>query len=118
MIRSGPTNFQLQQLLLELENKALVSKFWKRVLFDLKKPSRQRRMVNIYKIDKYAQEGETVLVPGKVLSVGDINKKVDVAAFNFSSEAKKKIEGAKGKVLTIQELIQQNPEGKNVRILG
>ena len=55
---------------------------------------------------------------GKVLSVGNITKKVQVAAFNFSDEARKKIEQAKGKVLTIQELIQQNPEGKNVRILG
>jgi len=118
MIRSGPTNFQLQQLLLELENRSLQSKFWKRVLFDLKKPTRQRRIVNVYKIAKYARDGETVLVPGKVLSVGDITKKVDVAAFTFSDEAKRKIEHAKGKTLTIQELIQQNPEGKKVRILG
>ncbi|HLC52383.1 MAG TPA: 50S ribosomal protein L18e [Candidatus Nanoarchaeia archaeon] len=114
----GTTNFQLQQVILELEGKAVESKFWKRVLKDLQKPSRQRRQVNVYKIEKYAKQGETVLVPGKVLSVGNLNKKVDVAAFNFSEEAKKKIENAKGKVLTIQELIQQNPEGKKVRILG
>src|SRR3989344_1678989 len=114
----GTTNFQLQQVILELEGKAVESKFWKRVLKDLQKPSRQRRQVNVYKIEKYAKQGETVLVPGKVLSVGDLNKKVDVAAFNFSEEAKKKIENAKGKVLTIQELIQQNPDGKKVRILG
>jgi len=114
----GTTNFQLQQVILELEGKAVESKFWKRVLKDLQKPSRQRRQVNVYKIEKYAKQGETVLVPGKVLSVGNLNKKVDVAAFNFSEEAKKKIENAKGKVLTIQELIQQNPDGKKVRILG
>lgn len=114
----GTTNFQLQQVILELENIAMGSKFWKRVLKDLQKPSRQRRQVNVYKIDKYAKEGETVLIPGKVLSVGDLNKKVDVAAFNFSQEARKKIESARGRVLTIQELIQQNPEGKKVRILG
>ena len=118
MIRSGPTNFQLQQLLLELENKAMGNKFWKRVWLDLKKPSRQRRAVNVYKINKYAKDGETVLVPGKVLSVGEISKKVQVAAFTFSSEARQKIERAKGKTLTIPELIQQNPDGKNVRILG
>jgi len=41
-----------------------------------------------------------------------------VAALLFSAEAKKKIEAAKGKVLSISELLQQNPEGKNVRILG
>ena len=116
--RTGPTNYQLQQLLLELEQKAKDSKLWKRILSDLQKPTRQRRIVNVYKINKFARDGETVLVPGKVLSVGDITKKVDVAAFNFSGEAKRKIEGAKGKALSISELFQQNPEGRNVRILG
>ena len=59
-----------------------------------------------------------VLVPGKVLSLGEMSKKVDVAAFNFSAEAKKKIEQANGKIMTIKELLEQNPEGKKVRILG
>ena len=118
MKRTGPTNYQLQQLVKELETKAVGSRFWKRVLQDLMKPARQRRTVNVYKIDKYAREGETVLVPGKVLSVGDIGKKVDVAAMNFSDEARRKIENANGKVLTIKELLQQNPDGKKVRILG
>ena len=118
MKRTGPTNFQLQQLLLELENRALGNRFWKRVLFDLKKSSRQRRTVNVYKIDRYARDGETVLVPGKVLSVGEINKPVAVAAVNFSAEAKRKIIEAKGKALSIKELLQSNPDGKKVRILG
>jgi large subunit ribosomal protein L18e len=116
--RTGPTNYQLQELLTELEKKAVESRFWKRVVKDLRKPSRQRRLVNVYKIDKFARDGETVLVPGKVLSVGEINKKVDVAAMNFSNEAKKKIESANGKAISIKELFQQNPDGKKVRILG
>lgn len=116
--RTGPTNYQLQQVLLELESKARSSPLWGRIAEDLKKPTRQRREVNVYKIEKYAQPGETVVVPGKVLSVGNLSKKVDVAAFTFSAEAKKKILEAKGKVLSISQLLQQNPEGKNVRILG
>lgn len=116
--RTGPTNYQLQSLLAELEIKASESRFWKRVVKDIKKPSRQRRTVNIYKINRFAREREIVLVPGKVLSVGEITKPVEVAAVNFSSEAKTKIIEAKGKVLTIKELMQQNPEGKKVRILA
>lgn len=116
--RTGPTNYQLQQLILELEPKALISRFWKRVLEDLKKPSRQRRIVNLYKIEQFAQDGETILVPGKVLSVGNINKKVNVAALKFSDDAKRKITDLKGKTLTINELLHENPEGKKVRILG
>ncbi len=118
MVKKGPTNHQLQQLLQELEPKAVKSRFWKRVVKDLNRPSRQRRTVNIYKIDRYARKDETILVPGKVLSIGELNKKVDVAAVNFSAEAKKKIEGAKGKIFTISELLEKNPEGRKIRILG
>lgn len=117
MKRTGPTNFQTQQLLLELEQRALQSKFWRRVVEDLSMSTRQRREVNVYKIDQFAQDGETILVPGKVLSVGILHKKINVAAMNFSAEARRKIT-EKGKAMTIKELSQQNPEGKNVRILG
>ncbi len=117
-VRTGPTNYQLQLLLEELRPKALQSRFWKRVTKEINRPSRQRPAVNLYKIAQFARDGETVLVPGKVLSVGEITKKVDVAAINFSEEAKQKIVNAKGKALTINDLLHKNPEGKNVRILG
>ena len=114
----GTTNYQMQLLLQELEPKVKDSRFWRRIVKDLKKPSRQRRIVNLYKINKYVKEGETIIVPGKVLSVGDLDKKVDIAALNFSNGAKEKIIEAKGKAMTIKELLQINPEGKKVRILG
>jgi large subunit ribosomal protein L18e len=116
--RTGPTNYQLKSLLEDLDKVRLTSNFWKRVIKDLNKPTRQRRVINVYKIDKYAKDGETVLVPGKVLSVGEIAKKVNVAALNFSEDAQKKITEANGKVMSIRELFEKNPEGKNVRILG
>ena len=72
----------------------------------------------MYKIEKYARDGETVVVPGKVLSVGDLTKKVEVAALTFSAEAKRKIEEAKGRTLSLQELLHENPEGRKARILG
>jgi len=116
--RTGPTNYQLQQLLHELKVKAVTSRFWKRIAEDLEKPTRQRRIVNVYTIEQIAQNGDTVIVPGKVLSVGNLSKKVNVAAFQCSSEARQKITSAQGRVLTITELIKENPQGKNVRIVG
>ena len=116
--RTGPTNYQLQMLLAELEPKAVDSRFWKRVVKDLKKPTRQRRLVNVYKINKFARDGETVLVPGKVLSVGELDKKITVAAFQYSQFAKKKIEEKQGSALTISELFKKNPKAKGIRIIG
>jgi large subunit ribosomal protein L18e len=117
--RTGPTNYQLKLLIEELEKKAVAGKvkLWGRLANDLKKPSRQRRTVNVYKIDKNAKDGETVVVPGKVLNVGELKKKIEVAAFCFSESAKEKIEKV-GKAISIKELMETNPEGKKVRILG
>ena len=116
--RTGSTNPQLQSLIEELSTVILKNKFWARVSDELSASTRSRRVVNIYKINMYAQDGETIIVPGKVLSVGDLNKKVEVAALTFSEEAKQKILAAKGKTLSISELFHKNPEGKKVRILG
>ena len=117
MRRTGPTNYQTQELLKQLEN-AKESAIWRRVAKDLRLPAKLRRTVNVYKIDKHARDGETVLVPGKVLSVGNLSKKVDVAALHFSQEARRKIEEKKGKAFTISELFAKNPKGAKVRILG
>lgn len=113
---SGPTNYQTQELVKKLSGSS--SSFWKRIKKDLLKPTRQRRVVNLYKIEKAAKDGETIVVPGKVLSIGNVEKKLTVAALMFSSEAKRKIEGANGKIMTLSELFAKNPDGKNVRILG
>ena len=117
--RTGPTNYQLQLLIEELEKKAAESgiKLWQRIAHDLRRPSRQRRIVNIYKINRWAREGETVVVPGKVLNLGELNKKVNVAAFSFSKAAKEKINKV-AKTMSIKELMETNPQGKKVRILG
>ena len=79
---------------------------WKRVAEDLAKPSRQRRIVNVYKIEKYAKDNETIVVPGKVLGVGELRKKVVVAAFDFSSSALEKINKV-GKAIGIRELLEK-----------
>ena len=107
---------ELLQLLKKtaIDNEAAV---WKRVASDLEKSTKNRRLVNIYKIEKYARDDETVVVPGKVLGTGDFSKKITVAAYAFSTDAKKKI-NEKGKAVTIQELIKSNPKGKKVRIMG
>ncbi len=120
MKRTGPTNTNAQQLIAALKQLSLRENaaVWSRIAEDLEKPSRQRRIVNIYKLDKYAKDGEVVIVPGKVLGMGDMHRKVKVAAFTFSQQAVDKIHGAGGQTFHIEELLKQNPKGKNVRVLG
>jgi|TARA_B100001971_G_C18088544_1_gene482220 large subunit ribosomal protein L18e len=113
------TNSQLIELIQELKvlaNKENV-KLWKRVSKDLEKSTRRHSNVNVFKINKVVRENETALIPGKVLSKGDLTKKITIAALNFSKEAKEKINKT-GKAITIKELIKENPKGSKVRIIG
>ena len=56
------------------------------------------------------------MVPGKVLGVGEIDHKLTIACLNCSKTARKKIETSGSKLLSIEELIEQNPDGKDVKI--
>lgn len=113
-------NEQLKQLIDELKKKAYSDNamLWKRIALDLEKPSRQRRSVNLSRINRHTNDGETIIVPGKVLSSGELDKKITIAAWQFSKDAFAKIMKSESKAVTISDLMRQNPEGKNVRIIG
>jgi len=112
-------NTQTENLVRSLKRLSIEQecKLWKRIASDLEKPSRSRRLVNVYKLENYAKDGEVVIVPGKVCGDGEFSKKVTVAAFQFSESARAKI-AKSGKAITIPELMKENPKGKKVRILG
>jgi len=90
---------------------------WREIAKRLEAPSNNYAEVNISKINRYAREGDIILVPGKVLGSGLIDQSVSVAALNFSASAVNKITGANGKCMTIEELVVSNPKGSQVRIL-
>ncbi|HLD15229.1 MAG TPA: 50S ribosomal protein L18e [Candidatus Nanoarchaeia archaeon] len=116
MKRTGPTNDNLRKLIIDLNtiSKKLKIPLWSRIAFELNKPTRKRREVNLRQINSYINDGEIALVPGKVLGDGDLTKKAKVAAFRFSESAKAKIKDS----LSIEELVKTNPKGKGVRIIG
>ena len=91
---------------------------WKDIAKRLEKPSRNWAEVNLNRISRYTNEKEIALIPGKVLSDGELTKKVSIAAWSFSKKAEEKIKEAGGKTMTIEELMKTNPDGKNIRILG
>ncbi len=119
MKRTGPTNMQLRKLIVELKRLAAKQKvrLWKAVAEELEAPTRKRREVSVESISRHARANETVIVPGKVLSNGEMRQKTTVAAFKFSKSAEEKI-NASGKALSIQELMKANPKAQKVRILG
>jgi large subunit ribosomal protein L18e len=89
---------------------------WGDVAERLEKPRRTHAEVNLGRIERYAREEETVIVPGKVLGSGALRKDVTVAAVDFSGTARTKISQA-GEAIELEQAIEQNPEGSDVRVI-
>ncbi len=91
--------------------------FWKRVLELLSASSRAKCGVNVSRISANVKEGAIVVVPDKVLGAGKVLPKLTVAAVAFSTTAKKSIEDAGGKAISIVDAAKKNPTGKDVVII-
>jgi len=116
MTKTNPQLIALIEFLEEAadENEAAI---WRDIARRLQKSSQRWAEVNVDEIAKHLNDGETALVPGKVLGSG-IAPKMDVAAFSFSRSAREKIEAAGGSCLSIRDLVDQKSDGRNVRIIG
>jgi large subunit ribosomal protein L18e len=90
---------------------------WEKVADKLGKATRKRVEVNLSRINRHAQENQIIVVPGVVLSSGEMKKPVNVAAWKFSGSASEKIHKAKGKTWTIEQLVKENPKGSHVKIM-
>jgi large subunit ribosomal protein L18e len=112
------TNPRLEGLIAELKSTARSggSDVWQDVADRLDAPRRTHAEVNLGRIERYARADETVVVPGKVLGSGALTKEVTVAAVNFSGTARTKIDQV-GETLALEQLLEQNPEAANVRVI-
>jgi large subunit ribosomal protein L18e len=113
------SNPRLTALIVTLKDASRINeaKIWREIARRLDAPRKNYAEVNLSKIDRYAQEGETILVPGKVLGSGALTLPVKIAALDFSEAAVSKITGANGTCMTIEDLVRDNPTGSRVRIL-
>ncbi|MFH2020699.1 MAG: 50S ribosomal protein L18e [archaeon] len=113
-------NEKLETLIVELKKASIQQEmpFWKRLASDLEKPTRLMAQVNLSKIDRYAKDDEFVVVAGKVLSMGELSKKVTIAAYKFSGNAEEKIKASGSSVLSLHDLIKKNPKAAKVRLLA
>jgi large subunit ribosomal protein L18e len=112
------TNPRLQQLVAKLKSVARESDtgVWQDIADRLEKPRRTHAEVNLGRIERYAEADETVVVPGKVLGSGALRTDVTVAAVDLSSTARRKIEQA-GDAVELEQVLESNPEGANVRVV-
>ena len=111
---TGPSNFYTRKLIRDLWKTK--RRIWKRVSKKLSGPRSNRVEANLYRINSKTKKDDVIVIPGKVLGNGELDHKVTIACLACSKPAKKKIEASGSKLLTIEELFEENPEGKNVKI--
>ena len=92
-------------------------RIWRSVAQKLSKPKKDSIRVNLSKLNKITKENDIIVVPGKVLGDGEINHKITIAAFTFSESAKNKLIAKKNTMQTIEELLEINPTGSNIKII-
>ena len=116
---SSKTNPRLNDLIAELKStsKDTDADVWRDVADRLEKPRSRHAEVNLGRIERYAREEETVVVPGKVLGSGALQKNVTVAAVDFSSSAETKIDQV-GETVQLEQLLEENPDGSDVRVIA
>ena len=71
---------------------------------------------NLYRINKRTKNNDVIIVPGKILGIGDLDHKLNIACLAYSKNAKKKVEDSGSKLISIEELLEKNPEGKKVKL--
>jgi len=108
------------ELIEELKKVSRESKagIWKSIAKELSRSRKNRKELNIRRLNKYTSDNETVIVPGKLLGDGNLDHKLNVAAFRFTEGAKEKVEKSGGRIMPIQELMKKNLKGSNIRIMG
>jgi len=93
------------------------NKAWFKVAEILSGPRKNRTNLNLEELNKKVKDEKTIVVPGKVLSQGELDKKIKIVALDFSEKAKEKLAKAKIETSKILQEIKKNPEAKGVKIL-
>jgi len=119
-MKRGATNEHLAALIVRLEKTAKANKapLWSEVARHLSKPHRSMAEVDVARLGTVApKDASALVVPGVVLGSGRTTASTTVAAWRFTSAARSSISRAGGKALSISELLEANPKGKNIAIV-
>ena len=110
----GPSSYYIRKLIRSLWKTKI--NIWKNVSKKLSGPRRNRVKANLYRINKKTSKDEVIVIPGKVLGMGELDHTLTIACLEYSKSAKKKIESSGSKLITIEELLEQNPKGSGVKV--
>jgi large subunit ribosomal protein L18e len=118
-MKKGTEIESLRRLIITLEKASRKNdaNIWAKVAFYLKKPKRQRGEINLNRLNRIANDGDFLIVPGKVLGIGKASKKFKIAALSFSKTAIASLKKAGIEGISIEKIVAENPKGSNIRLI-
>lgn len=81
---------------------------------ELARPKRRWPAINLKDIEMIKGD---VIVPGKILSAGELETSKKIVAWSISKKALEKIKNVKGTFVTIKEEIKNNPQLNGLNII-
>ena len=110
----------LVQLIKELKSasKKNEAPIWSKIAKNALKSNSNKKTINLKKIDRLTDDGNAVVISGKILGTGKLSHKVLVSSFSISNSAAKKIKESGGEILQLSDMIDRFPTGKGVKIIG
>ena len=97
---------------------ALKNSSWAKLAKILSSPSRLHSTINLDQIDIEAKAGDTIIIPGKILSLGNLTKKIKLCSLGISQKAREKISESKSEYTSISEEIKKNTKAEGVKIIA
>lgn len=101
----------------ELLSEGRKQKAWNPIMKIISSSTRNYSSVNLDKIDKETKAGDTVVIAGKVLSSGNVTKKLRICALGISELAKDKLKESKSEYVSLIEEIKSNPKATGIKLI-
>ena len=118
MKATGPQSAQKKTVIRLLEKRFSETRqpVWKTIARVLGGPRRNEVRVNAGKIGIFGKlfPGKTLVVPGKVLSAGNVEGAVRVVAYQFSEQAAEKIRKSKGQVVELESFLESKSKASDI----
>ena len=90
---------------------------WMQIAKILSGSTRLQPAINLSPIDEHTKAGDTIIVPGKVLSKGDLTKKIKICSLSISEHAKEKLKDTKSEYVHLIDEIKKNPKAEGIKII-
>ena len=117
-------SFMVNQVVTHIANELKIASkkndapIWLKLAKTALKSNSNQKTIHLKKINENSDDGNAVIIPGKVLGTGIISHKIVLSSFSISNSAAQKIKQSGGEIIKFSEMIEKFPTGKGVKIIG